>query len=75
MDNSEKPVPVSSLPLLLRRLEVCTLLAIKARTFDRMLATGKFPPADIVMNCKWIRWRRSTVEDWVHSGGRWESAA
>jgi predicted DNA-binding transcriptional regulator AlpA len=56
--------------LLLRRLDVCQLVNIKPRTFDRLLATGQFPTADIVLNSKLIRWRRSTVENWIESGGK-----
>ncbi len=56
--------------LLLRRLEVAHIIGVGGRTLDRMLACNKFPPADLILNSKLIRWRRSTVEQWVEAGGK-----
>ncbi len=57
-------------PLLLRRLQVAHLIGVGGRTFDRLLACHQFPPADLVLNSKLIRWKRSTVETWIHNGGK-----
>ena len=57
-------------PLLLRRVDVASLLNLAPRTFDRLLSTKKFPGPDIALNAKLIRWRRSTVESWVERGGK-----
>ena len=41
--------------------QVAALLGVSRRTFDRLVATGAFPPADYRKSRKLVRWRPSTV--------------
>lgn len=65
-----KPAESVLSPLLLTRIQVASLINVRPRTFDRLVAANQFPTADIVMNAKLIRWRRSTVETWIDAGGK-----
>ena len=57
---------------LVRREAIAKRLDIAPWTFDRLLSERKFPPPDVAVNAKLIRWRRSTVDRWIETGGRYE---
>lgn len=70
MSLAEAPKPTEfGSALLLRREAVAAMLDVRPRTFDRMVSMGQFPTADIKLNAKLVRWKRSTVEAWVGSQG------
>lgn len=50
-----------TLPLLLTADDVAAALSMGRRTFDRLVSTGAFPPADVRRGAKLVRWKRETV--------------
>jgi predicted DNA-binding transcriptional regulator AlpA len=52
-------------PLLLKPASVAALLQIGLRTLWRWIEDDKFPPPDLRMGPKVVRWRRATVDAWV----------
>lgn len=54
-------------PLLLDEAEVCRLLSLAPRTFQRLRARGQFPSP--IKVGKLNRWRRGEVEAWDGSLG------
>jgi len=54
-------------PLLLDEAEVCRLLSLAPRTFQRLRSRGQFPSP--IKVGKLNRWRRGEVEAWVGSSG------
>ena len=60
---SESTTPLP--PLLLDRRGVCAMLMMAERTFDRLRACRRFPPPDIELSERLIRWRRESVEKWI----------
>src|SRR4051812_33679333 len=60
------PVPIPpQLPLLLEPDLVAALLSMSRRSFDRAVAVGDFPPADVRRGAKFVRWKQSTVTEWI----------
>jgi predicted DNA-binding transcriptional regulator AlpA len=57
-------------PLLLRRDEVARLINVAGRTFDRLVATNQFPPADVRVGAKIVRWKKETISSWIDAGGK-----
>lgn len=49
---------------------VAELLDVDPRTLRRLVSSGQFPAADVAVGAKLKRWKRTTVEAWIESGGR-----
>jgi predicted DNA-binding transcriptional regulator AlpA len=49
---------------LLRPAQIAPILGISLSTFERMLASGKFPPPEIRIG-RATSWRASTVQNWI----------
>lgn len=61
---------MDDLPLFLTPDDVAMLvLRVDPRTVRRLVSAGKFPPADIHVGSKIVRWKRSTVESWIDAQG------
>lgn len=59
---------MDDLPLFLTPDDVAKLvLRVDSRTVRRLVSAGKFPPADIRIGSKIIRWKRATVEGWIEA--------
>jgi predicted DNA-binding transcriptional regulator AlpA len=54
--------------LVLRKTGVASALSLNVRTIERMISAGRFPAADAWAG-KCPLWRRSTIENWIDSGG------
>lgn len=52
---------------IMRRRRVLEMLDIGARTFQRLLAKGKFPPADLKPTRRLHYWKWTTVEAWIET--------
>jgi len=46
--------------------EVAGLLKITKRTVYRLINAGDLPGPDLVLGKRSPRWRRSTIENWLH---------
>jgi hypothetical protein len=53
---------------MVRKADIAAMLCVHVRTFERLLATGKFPEPTAMVNRRPI-WRRQLVERWIDSGG------
>ena len=53
---------------LLAAAEICDRFGIARRTLQTWRQIGKFPSPDLAIG-KTIRWRRSTVENWLTENG------
>ncbi len=59
---------MADLPLFLTPDDVAELvLRVGVRTVRRLVSAGKFPPADVHVSSKIIRWKRGTVEAWIEA--------
>lgn len=63
-DDSPEPV----IRPLLTQVQVARILGVCDRTVRRMIALGEFPERDCIVSAS-PRWRPSTVEAWIQSGG------
>lgn len=52
---------------LLSLKDVCALISLGERTARRWLTTGALPPPDARLAGKLLRWRASTIQNWVES--------
>jgi len=60
-----RPAPAPPEPeRLLRPAQVAPTLGVSLSTFERMLASGMFPPPDIRIGRATL-WRSSTVQTWI----------
>lgn len=60
----KKSIGISSVGY--RRSEICTLLGVSERTFDRMREGGTFPAPDMrTGNGRILLWLKRTVDEWV----------
>ncbi len=50
---------------LLSLKEVCALLSLGERTARRWLTTGAMPAPDVRLAGKLLRWRASTIQNWI----------
>lgn len=57
-------------PVLLRRGEVAKRLIVQPRTLSRWVTLGIFPPPDVRVGDRAIRWKESTLNQWIESQGR-----
>ncbi len=63
-----KPVkPIHEDAALLTPAQVAVRLGITVRTLWRYVKQGIFPPADLRVGERLIRWRRTTVDAWTGS--------
>jgi predicted DNA-binding transcriptional regulator AlpA len=64
------PTPPSATPRLAwRKAEIPAALGISGRSFERLVASGKFPKPDRVVG-RMPLWADSTVRRWAEGGGR-----
>ena len=61
---SESSSNVGNDDTLLTQREVTELLSVTARTIQRWLANGDFPPP-IKLSNRIIRWRRDDIDSWL----------
>lgn len=48
----------------------CDVLNVKSeRTIRRLVSAGKLPAPDVRITAKLVRWRESTVTDFIENGG------
>ncbi len=65
MRSQSKPrVLPAGCEILLRRSDLAAVLGISIRSLSMMLATGKFPKADLTVGSS-PRWRLATYNGWV----------
>lgn len=50
--------------------DICTILNIGRSTGEKLLANGTLPPPDLRIGKRLLRWRPSTIERFIASGGR-----
>lgn len=50
---------------LLSLKDVCALISLGERTARRWLTTGALPPPDARLAGKLLRWRASTIQEWI----------
>ncbi|KAA0220670.1 MAG: helix-turn-helix domain-containing protein [Planctomycetota bacterium] len=50
---------------LLSLKDICALVSLGERTARRWLTTGALPPPDARLAGKLLRWRASTIHEWV----------
>jgi predicted DNA-binding transcriptional regulator AlpA len=63
----EAPTPIE--PMLSIR-DLCRILGIDRRTFERMRAAGRIPAPSLIVGSRSPRWRPEVIRTWVESGGR-----
>ena len=51
-----------NLPMLLSADLSAAILGASRHWFDAQVSAGKIPPADVRIGCRFIRWRRTTIE-------------
>ncbi|MDB5298207.1 MAG: hypothetical protein JWO31_4190 [Phycisphaerales bacterium] len=56
---AKEPTPVR--PMLMSRIDISRDMSISTRNLDRLVADGRFPPADVVLGRRCLRWRAETV--------------
>jgi predicted DNA-binding transcriptional regulator AlpA len=61
--------PKSSTPVMLRRGEIARRLGVSPRTLSFWVMRGDFPPPDVRVGMRSIRWKESTLNDWIEAGG------
>jgi predicted DNA-binding transcriptional regulator AlpA len=54
-------------PTLLKAEAVAAMLSIGGRTLWRWISEGAFPKPDFRRNERVVRWKRSTVEQWIET--------
>jgi len=53
-------------PLLISDVQAAALAGVSRRTWHRLRAAGKLPPAVKLGRC--LRWRRADIEGWIAAG-------
>ena len=56
-------LPPGAEPLLAKE-QICALINYSPRSFDSLLSSGGYPPADLALN-RFPRWRVETHNGWV----------
>jgi predicted DNA-binding transcriptional regulator AlpA len=60
-------IPILEPPLLLSVKEAAHLVGLSSRSVWRLVSTGQFPPADVRLGSRIVKWRRETVISWINS--------
>jgi predicted DNA-binding transcriptional regulator AlpA len=68
-DAVEPPDPAALEPLLTIG-DLCHILGIDRRTFERMRVAGRVPAATMLVGSRSPRWRPEVIRSWIESGGR-----
>jgi predicted DNA-binding transcriptional regulator AlpA len=64
-DNSAITVPGMAPPMLMDAEAIARELSIGIRTLFRWISSGVFPPADVRIGGKIVRWKRDTLVAWL----------
>jgi hypothetical protein len=55
---------------LLSIADVCRILVINRRTFERMRTAGRIPSPDLFVGKRCPRWAPATIRNWIAEGGK-----
>jgi predicted DNA-binding transcriptional regulator AlpA len=69
--NGQSPEVVSAghlIESLLSISDLCCILGINRRTFERMRSAGRVPNPDLIVGCRSPRWLPSTIRRWCEGG-------
>jgi predicted DNA-binding transcriptional regulator AlpA len=65
---ADPPSLAGSIEPLLSIADLCRILGIDRRTFERMRAAGRVPAPSLLVGTRSPRWARATIRNWIGEG-------